>query len=76
MCPKDEDRMANHVDPNQTAPIGAYWSGLILVCTVCSCQSVPKFRIFEPSHEIMVLFIFRKLILQTHMRSHLVGLDV
>ena len=30
----------------------------------------------EPSHEIMVLFVLCKLILQTHMRSHPVGLDV
>ena len=32
--------------------------------------------IYEPSHEIMVFFILRKLILQMHMRSHPVGLDV
>ena len=31
---------------------------------------------FEPSHEIMVLFVLRKRILQTCMCSHLVGLDV
>ena len=31
---------------------------------------------FEPSHEIMVLFVLRKPILQTRMRSHPVGLDV
>ena len=31
---------------------------------------------YEPSHEIMVLFILRKLILQTRMPSHPVGLDV
>ena len=31
---------------------------------------------FEPSLEIMALFVLRKLILQTHMRSHPVGLDV
>ena len=31
---------------------------------------------FEPSHEIKALFFFRKLILQMHMRSHPVGLDV
>ena len=31
---------------------------------------------FEPSHEIMVLFIHLKLILQIRMRSHPVGLDV
>ena len=31
---------------------------------------------FEPAHEIMALFVLRKLILQTHMRSHPVGLEV
>ena len=31
---------------------------------------------YEPSHEIMVLFVLRKLIVQTRMRSHPVGLDV
>ena len=31
---------------------------------------------FEPAHEIMVLFVLHKLILQTCMHSHLVGLDV
>ena len=32
--------------------------------------------VFEPSHEIMVLFVLHRLILQTHMHSHPVGLDV
>ena len=32
--------------------------------------------IFEPAHEIMALFVPPKIILQTHMRSHQVGLDV
>ena len=32
--------------------------------------------IFQPSHEIMVLFVFHKLILQMRMPSHPVGLDV
>ena len=31
---------------------------------------------FEPAHEIMALFVLHKLILQTRMRSHPVGLDV
>ena len=30
----------------------------------------------EPTHEILALFVLRKLILQTHMRSHPVGLDL
>ena len=31
---------------------------------------------FKPAHEIMALFDFHSLILQTHMLSHPVGLDV
>ena len=31
---------------------------------------------FEPAHEIMARFVFSKLILQTRMRSHPVGLEV
>ena len=30
----------------------------------------------EPSHEIMVLFVLHKLILQMHMHNHPVGLDL
>ena len=46
-------------------------------------QNVPQLpskdnlnSLIEPSHEIMALFVLRKLILQMHMRSHPVGLDV
>ena len=35
-----------------------------------------KWQTFEPAHEIMALFVLRKLILQTRTRSHPVGLDV
>ena len=30
MCPKDVDELANSVDPDQTAPLGAVWSGSAL----------------------------------------------
>ena len=52
------------------------WPGLfiIIVCPLSVCLWC--FYSFEPSHEIMALFAFRKLILQTRMRSHPVGLDV
>ena len=30
MCPKGADGMANSVDPDQTAPVGAVWSGSTL----------------------------------------------
>ena len=32
--------------------------------------------IFEPCHEVMVLFVLSKILLQTRMRSHPVRLDV
>ena len=54
------------------------------VFTSASCFSICgkelkmtiKIRITEPCHEIMVLFVLRKLILQTLMRSYPMGLDV
>ena len=30
MCPKDAAGIANSVDPDQTAPVGAVWSGSTL----------------------------------------------
>ena len=54
MHPKDAEGIANSVDPDQTAPLGAVWSGsgsdcssrssLIWVCTVCRDLSVRKLR--------------------------------
>ena len=35
MCPKDADRMANSVDPDQTAPVWVY-----TVCSDRSCLSI------------------------------------
>ena len=37
-------------------------------------ESESSIFVNEPCHEIMVLSVLRKLILQTHMRSHPVGL--
>ena len=34
MCPKDEDEMANSVDPDQSAR-GAVWSGSTLFTQTC-----------------------------------------
>ena len=46
-------------------------------CMPCSWDLYPAYQCwFEPAHEIMALFVPRKLILQTRMRSHPVGLDV
>ena len=35
MHPKDADRLANSVDPDQTAPLGAVWSGSTLFAQTC-----------------------------------------
>ena len=42
------------------------------------CEQIVRgnYCIIEPSHEIMALFVLHKLILQTCIRSHPVGLDV
>ena len=54
-----------------------------------NCHQMPTFSVFlinrtvlcwtkwnDPTHEIIVLFVLRKPILQTRMRSYLVGIDV
>ena len=53
MSPKDVDRMANKVDPDQTAPR----SSLIRAYFVCPYLSVPIFRIIiQDLPSIMALF--------------------
>ena len=40
MSPKDVDRIANSVDPDQTAPRGAVWSGSTLFAQTCVSETV------------------------------------
>ena len=54
--PKDADRMANSVDPDQTAP-GAVRSGSTLV-TVCTDLSVRKLRIITVCDNLGIIFHF------------------
>ena len=49
MSPKDADGMANSVDPDQTAPQGAVWSGSALFAQALSVQ---KFTIITVLVEI------------------------
>ena len=35
MSPNDADGMANSIDPDQTAPLGAVWSGSALFAQTC-----------------------------------------
>ena len=49
----------------------SHWCVSVLYLLLCNFQTIN-----EPSHEIVVLFVLRRLILQTRMRSYPVGLDV
>ena len=50
---------------------------ILLPCIGISvCHHKPVVKLYEPYHEIMVLSVLLKLILQMRMRSHPVGLYV
>ena len=40
MGPKDADRMANNEDPDQTAHLGAVWSGSTLFAQTCMSKNL------------------------------------
>ena len=44
MSPNDADGMANSVDPDQTAPLGAVWSGSALFAQTCLSENFGKLR--------------------------------
>ena len=44
MSPNDADGMANSVDPDQTASLGAVWSGSALFAQTCLSENLGKLR--------------------------------
>ena len=44
MSPKDVDRMANSVDPDQTAPLVAVWSGSALFAQAYLSENLGSLR--------------------------------
>ena len=44
MHPKDPEGMANSVDPDQTAPLGAVWSGSALFAQTCLSENLGKLQ--------------------------------
>ena len=44
MGPKDTDRIANSEDPDQTAPLGAVWSGSALFAMTCLSENLGSLR--------------------------------
>ena len=68
MCPKDVDGIANSVDPDQTAPLGAVWSGSKLFATYLSenlgtiwyIHNIYIFIIFKIEFSIIISILFSK----------------
>ena len=44
MLLKDTDGIANSVDPDQTAPLGAVWSGSALFAQACLSENLESLR--------------------------------
>ena len=44
MSPNDADGMANSADPDQTAPLGAVWSGSALFAQACLSENLGSLR--------------------------------
>ena len=44
MSPNDADGMANSVDPDQTAPLGAVWSVSALFAQTCLSENLGTLR--------------------------------
>ena len=46
MSPNDAEEMANSVDLDQTAPLGAVWSGSALFAQACLSKKLGSLRYF------------------------------
>ena len=42
MYPKDAEGIPNSLDPDQTAPLGAVWSGSTLFAQACPSENLGK----------------------------------
>ena len=51
MSPNDADGMANSVDPDQTAPLGAVWSGSALFAQAYLFENLGSLRYYYPSSQ-------------------------
>ena len=55
MSPNDADGMANSVDPDQTAPLGAVWSGSALFAQAYLSENLEPLRYVTSKHEFLRL---------------------
>ena len=56
MSSNDADRMANSVDPDQTAPLGAVWSGSALFAQAYLSENLGSLRYYLDSEWVGLIF--------------------
>ena len=56
MSPNDADGMANSVDPDQTAPLGAVWSGSALFAQAYLSKNLGSLR-YDKSVSLIFILI-------------------
>ena len=56
MSPNDADGMANSVDPDQTAPLGAVWSGSALFAQAYLSENLGSLRYHAGFHFLFFFF--------------------
>ena len=56
MSPNDADGIANSVDPDQTAPLGAVWSGSALFAQACLSENLGSLWYIIASHKIYIIW--------------------
>ena len=57
MSLNDADGMANSVDPDQTAPVGAVWSGSALFAQAYLSENLGSLRYFAYNHFIYAIAV-------------------
>ena len=58
MSPNDAHGMANSVDPDQTAPLGAVWSGSALFAQAYLSENLGSLRYRPEFHKARVFLFF------------------
>ena len=59
MSPNDADGMANSVDPDQTAPVGAVWSGSALFAQAYLSENLGSLQYFCCGSLLLLVFAVR-----------------
>ena len=62
MSPNDADGMANSVDPDQAAPVGAAWSGSALFAQTYLSENLGSLRYIPVWRKIYINKMFLKII--------------